>query len=99
MLDPDLVIVDVNEAYLRAAGRSRQDLIGQHLFDAFPDDPADPDADDVQNLGPSLRRVLGSKKPEPQANPARCSRTSSTASASMSRCTVVGRILVSNIER
>ncbi|WP_405682639.1 PAS domain-containing protein [Streptomyces sp. NBC_00057] len=29
MLDPDLMIIDVNEAYLRAAGRSRQDLIGQ----------------------------------------------------------------------
>ncbi|WPW32982.1 PAS domain-containing protein [Streptomyces atratus] len=35
VLDPDLVIVDVNEAYLRAAGRSRQDLIGHHLFEAL----------------------------------------------------------------
>ncbi|MFD4943389.1 SpoIIE family protein phosphatase [Streptomyces sp. NPDC058239] len=67
VLDPDLVIVDVNEAYLRAAGRSRQDLIGQHLFEAFPDNPADPDADGVQNLGASLRRVLGSKEPNTMA--------------------------------
>ncbi|WP_232837901.1 PAS domain-containing protein [Streptomyces atratus] len=29
------MIVDVNEAYLRAAGRSRQDLIGHHLFEAL----------------------------------------------------------------
>ena len=35
----------------------------------------------------------------PQANPARWSRTSSTASASISRCMVAGRMVVSNIER
>ncbi|MER6615669.1 PAS domain-containing protein [Streptomyces xantholiticus] len=37
MAAPDLVIVDVNEAYLRATGRSREDLVGRHVFEAFPD--------------------------------------------------------------
>jgi serine phosphatase RsbU (regulator of sigma subunit) len=64
VLGPDLVIVDVNESYLRATGRSREDLVGQYLFDAFPDNPADPDADGVRNLNASLHRVLRSKEPD-----------------------------------
>lgn len=58
VLAPDLVIVDVNMAYLRATGRIREDLVGQHVFAAFPDNPADPDADGVRNVGASLGRVL-----------------------------------------
>ncbi|MFJ3175349.1 PP2C family protein-serine/threonine phosphatase [Streptomyces roseus] len=58
VLAPDLVIVAVNEAYLRVTGRSRQELVGQHVFEAFPDNPGDPDADGVSNLGASLGRVL-----------------------------------------
>ncbi|PWK65180.1 PAS domain S-box-containing protein [Streptomyces sp. CG 926] len=58
VLAPDLVIVAVNDAYLRATGRSRQDLVGRHVFEAFPDNPADPHADGVSNLGASLGRVL-----------------------------------------
>lgn len=58
VLSPDLVIVAVNEAYVRATGRTRQDLVGQHVFEAFPDNPGDPDADGVSNLGASLGRVL-----------------------------------------
>ncbi|MFI6491303.1 PP2C family protein-serine/threonine phosphatase [Streptomyces sp. NPDC050564] len=60
VLGPDLVIVDVNMAYLQATARSRDDLLGQYIFDAFPDNPADPHADGVRNLDASLRRVLSS---------------------------------------
>ncbi|MBC9730838.1 SpoIIE family protein phosphatase [Streptomyces sp. TRM68367] len=67
VLGPDLVIVDVNEAYLRATGRSRPELVGQYLFDAFPDNPADPDADGVRNLDASLHRVLRSREPDTMA--------------------------------
>ncbi|MEU9620789.1 MULTISPECIES: SpoIIE family protein phosphatase [unclassified Streptomyces] len=67
VLDPGLVIVDVNEAYLRATGTGRQDLVGRYLFDAFPDNPATPDAHGVRNLHASLRRVLGSKEPDTMA--------------------------------
>ncbi|MEU6340905.1 SpoIIE family protein phosphatase [Streptomyces sp. NPDC046977] len=58
VLDPHLVIVAVNQAYLEATGRTRDDLLGQYLFDAFPDNPADPQADGVRNLNASLERVL-----------------------------------------
>ncbi|MDP4502645.1 PAS domain-containing protein [Nonomuraea turcica] len=64
VLDPDLVIVDVNQAYLRATGRTAEDLIGQHILAAFPDNPGDPNADGVQNLRASLHRVLASQKPD-----------------------------------
>ncbi|MFJ3703987.1 MULTISPECIES: PP2C family protein-serine/threonine phosphatase [Streptomyces] len=58
VLAADLVIVDVNVAYLRATVRTWDDLVGQHVFDAFPDNPADPNADWVRNVGASFGRVL-----------------------------------------
>ncbi|MER5792880.1 SpoIIE family protein phosphatase [Streptomyces sp. NPDC001980] len=67
VLGPDLVIVDVNRAYLAATGRTREDLIGRHIFTAFPDNPADPDADGVKNLGASLHRVLATGRPDTMA--------------------------------
>ncbi|MFJ9810329.1 SpoIIE family protein phosphatase [Streptomyces sp. NPDC101158] len=67
VLGPDLVIIDVNRAYLDATGRTREDLLGRHVFSAFPDNPADPGADGVQNLNASLRRVLTSRKQDTMA--------------------------------
>src|SRR5687768_4120272 len=64
VLGPDLVIVEVNRAYLEATGRSRESLIGQYVFDAFPDNPGNPDADGVRNLSASLRRVLATRQPD-----------------------------------
>lgn len=58
LLTPGFVIADVNLAYLRAAGRTRDELLGRNVFDAFPDDPSDPEATGVRNLKASLRRVL-----------------------------------------
>ncbi|WP_245881707.1 PAS domain-containing protein, partial [Streptomyces milbemycinicus] len=58
VLGPDLVIVAVNQAYLNATRTRREDLLGRHVFDAFPDNPADPNATGTRNLGASLRRVL-----------------------------------------
>ncbi|MEW9522147.1 PP2C family protein-serine/threonine phosphatase [Streptomyces tubercidicus] len=67
VLGPDMVIVEVNRAYLDATRRTRQDLIGRHIFDAFPDNPADPEADGVRNLDASLHRVLTSREPDTMA--------------------------------
>ncbi|MFF8994732.1 PP2C family protein-serine/threonine phosphatase [Streptomyces sp. NPDC014983] len=67
VLGPDLVIVDVNRAYLKATGRTREDLVGQHIFQAFPDNPGDPNADGVRNLGVSLHRVLATRRPDTMA--------------------------------
>ncbi|WP_425246096.1 PP2C family protein-serine/threonine phosphatase [Streptomyces sp. NEAU-NA10] len=67
VLGPDLVIVDVNDAYLRATRRTRDDLVGTYIFDAFPDNPADPDADGVSNLSASLHRVLATRQRDTMA--------------------------------
>ncbi|MFF5019922.1 PP2C family protein-serine/threonine phosphatase [Streptomyces sp. NPDC001165] len=67
VLSPDLVIADVNEAACRVTGRTREDLLGRYLFDAFPENPADPDAEGVRNLHASLQRVLRSKEPDTMA--------------------------------
>ncbi|MCX4825240.1 SpoIIE family protein phosphatase [Streptomyces sp. NBC_01142] len=64
VLDRHFVIRDVNHAYLQATLRTREDLVGRYVFDAFPDNPADPDADGVSNLAISLHRVLASGKPD-----------------------------------
>lgn len=58
LLDRELTITGANEAYLCATGRSLEELCGRYVFDAFPDNPDDPDADGVKNLNASLEQVL-----------------------------------------
>ena len=64
VITPDLVIRDANPAYLRATVRERGQLIGRPLFEAFPDNPANPGADGVANLRASLERVLATGEPD-----------------------------------
>lgn len=64
MLTTDLEIVAVNDVYLTRTLRTRDDVVGRFLFDAFPDNPADPTADGVRHLGGSLERVLRSGRPD-----------------------------------
>lgn len=58
LLDDDLTIRAVNDADLRATQRDREELIGTHVFDAFPGNPADSSASGERNLAASLERVL-----------------------------------------
>lgn len=58
VLDTDLRIVAVNRARERVTGTSRADVVGRHLFEAFPDNPEEPDAAATGSLHASLRRVL-----------------------------------------
>jgi PAS domain S-box-containing protein len=58
VLTPELLIVGVSEAYLRATMTERGAILGRHLFDVFPDNPDDPTATGVRNLAASLARVL-----------------------------------------
>ncbi|MER6432799.1 PP2C family protein-serine/threonine phosphatase [Streptomyces sp. 900105245] len=67
VVDPGLVIVGVNAAYCRVTGRTRRELLGQYIFDAFPDNPADPEADGRRNLSASLQRVLTTGRPDTMA--------------------------------
>ncbi len=58
VLDPELHIVAVNDAYLQATLTQRDKIVGKHIFDVFPDNPSDPQATGVRNLSESLNRVL-----------------------------------------
>ena len=57
VLDPDLVIVAVSDAYLRDTMTSRAAIVGKQIFEAFPDNPGDPEATGVANLRASLERA------------------------------------------
>jgi serine phosphatase RsbU (regulator of sigma subunit) len=58
LLTPDLVYADVNEAFVRGTGRSRETVVGRFLFDVFPENPNDPEAKGAHLLRTSLLRVL-----------------------------------------
>jgi PAS domain-containing protein len=64
LLTPEFVIADMNLAYLQVAGRTREELLGRDVFDAFPDNPSDPDSTGVRDLSASLGRVLATGKPD-----------------------------------
>ncbi|WP_376870489.1 PAS domain-containing protein [Albirhodobacter sp. R86504] len=55
LLDPELRIVWVNDAYLKTVGRARETLIGRFLLEEFP---ADEDTVSDQMLRASFNRVL-----------------------------------------
>ena len=57
VLDPDFRIVAVTQAYLDATMTEREAILGRHIFDVFPDNPADTGATGVANLRASLERV------------------------------------------
>lgn len=67
VLTPDLVMVEATEARLRATATRREEIIGRHLFDVFPDNPDDPHATGVRNLRASLDRVLQTGEPDAMA--------------------------------
>ncbi|MFE3166547.1 PP2C family protein-serine/threonine phosphatase [Streptomyces sp. NPDC059224] len=62
LLTPDLVFADANLAWLRQAGRSRDQVVGRYLFDAFPGSPQDPAASSARHLETSLRAVLANRE-------------------------------------
>ena len=67
VLDPELRIVAVSDAYLRATMTKREEILGRGIFEVFPDNPDDPSATGVRNLRTSLERVLREKVPDAMA--------------------------------
>ncbi|WP_243368710.1 PAS domain-containing protein [Microvirga solisilvae] len=58
LLNPSLVIMGMNEAYLRATMRTREELVGRNMFEAFP---SDPDSASHKQLRGSFERVIAEK--------------------------------------
>ncbi|WP_329315144.1 PP2C family protein-serine/threonine phosphatase [Streptomyces sp. NBC_01262] len=67
VMTPDLVVIEVNEAFARMTGREREELLGRSLFELFPDNPSDPAATGVRNLEASLSRVVDTAEPDSMA--------------------------------
>ena len=61
VLDPDLRIIAVSDAYLRATMTERAAILGRPLFEVFPDNPDDLGATGTRNLRASLRRAVTDK--------------------------------------
>ena len=67
ILNSKLMIVGVTDAYLRATLTKREDILGRHIFDVFPDNPNESDASGTRNLRASLERVLQTKSSDTMA--------------------------------
>ncbi|HTV25016.1 MAG TPA: ATP-binding protein [Polyangiaceae bacterium] len=64
VLDLELRIIAVSDAYLEATLTVREQIIGRDIFDVFPDNPDDPAAAGVQNLRTSLEHVKAQRVPD-----------------------------------
>jgi PAS domain-containing protein len=64
LLSPELVILDVSNCYLDAAGRGPDQIIGRNILEAFPENPHDPDDTGPRDLRASLEAVLESGEPD-----------------------------------
>jgi PAS domain-containing protein len=67
LLSTDFIIMDSNIAHRGLSGRAREELIGQSVFDAFPDNPSEPGVSGTSNFGVSLRRVVATGRPDSMA--------------------------------
>ena len=67
LLGPDLRIGAASDDYLAATLTERATLVGQFIFDAFPDNPGAPEANAVANLRASLAQVMATRQPHEMA--------------------------------
>jgi signal transduction histidine kinase/ActR/RegA family two-component response regulator len=58
VMAPDLTIIGASGAYLRSVRRTEEEIVGQYVFDAFPENPDNPTATDVSEIRSSLLRAL-----------------------------------------
>ena len=60
----DAIILAVNDAFLKASSRTREELVGVSLFKAFPGNPDDPEDTGEADLRASLARVRATGLPD-----------------------------------
>ncbi|HVG42774.1 MAG TPA: PAS domain-containing protein [Chitinophagaceae bacterium] len=59
---PNFTIVAVSDEYLHVAGRSKEELMGKGLFEAFPNNPDDPNQISEKTVRASLEYVKSHKE-------------------------------------
>lgn len=62
LLSPDLIILAVNDAYLKATLIKRSEVIGKPLFVVFPDNPKDDASSSTKLLKHSVNTVIKTKR-------------------------------------
>jgi PAS domain S-box-containing protein len=67
ILDPELRIIAVSDAYAAATMTVREEIVGRDIFDVFPDNPDDPTATGEGNLRSSLERARDGRRPDAMA--------------------------------
>lgn len=67
LLDDQLVIVGASDAYLALTDRSRADIVGRHILEAFPENPEAAGTVEQGPLEVSLRHALTTGKPHEMA--------------------------------
>ncbi|ATB48188.1 response regulator [Corallococcus macrosporus] len=64
LLDRELRYVAANAAYLRVTASRLDELLGRNIFEAFPNDPGDPNNANALQLRDSFLRVLATRAPD-----------------------------------
>lgn len=63
VMSNDLTVIDASQAYFRAVGRTKEDLVGLYVFDAFPENAADPDSTNIKEVKASLETAIATGRP------------------------------------
>ncbi|PKV75981.1 PAS domain-containing sensor histidine kinase [Pontibacter ramchanderi] len=64
LISPDLTVIGASEAYLREAFVSREQIMGKHLSDVFPDNPNTPGSSPSATLRASIERAIARRERE-----------------------------------
>jgi PAS domain S-box-containing protein len=67
LIDTGFIIIGANPSYLRATGRTAADIIGKHIFDAFPANPDDPDSTNLDEVRVSIELAIATRAPHTSA--------------------------------
>jgi PAS domain-containing protein len=63
LLSPEWIILGASDDYLAATLTQRATIVGQYIFEAFPENPDTPEANGVANVRASLEQVLATRQP------------------------------------
>jgi len=67
LIDTGFILIGANPAYLHATGRTEAELVGKHIFEAFPANPADPDSTNLAEVRASIELAISTRKPHTSA--------------------------------
>lgn len=67
VMDTELTVIDANEAYLRSTGAKAEAIIGKYVFDAFPQNPDDPESTNIADVRNSLQKAIATGLPDTTA--------------------------------